>query len=298
MPKKAHGLGRGLDALIPVEPMTSEESSGGVQEISIGQIDPNQEQPRKAFAEDLIDQLAESIRNQGILQPLLVIPRENGRYTIAAGERRWRAAMKAGMKTVPCLVREMSPSQQMEVALIENLQREDLNPMEVASGIRALMEECGYTQEQCAQRLAKSRPSVANSLRLLHLPQNVQDLVREGLLSAGHARVLAGMEDPAEQAHMAMEVLNQGMSVRQLEQVVAESKDAKSHAADAKEKKEKTSAARSAELGQLENRIRETMGMRATLKGNENKGRIVIEYYTRDELEHLNEMLDKWEHLA
>ena len=123
--------------------MTSEESSGGVQEISIGQIDPNQEQPRKAFAEDLIDQLAESIRNQGILQPLLVIPRENGRYTIAAGERRWRAAMKAGMKTVPCLVREMSASQQMEVALIENLQREDLNPMEVASGIRALMEECG-----------------------------------------------------------------------------------------------------------------------------------------------------------
>ena len=188
MPKKAHGLGRGLDALIPTD--TPDETAASVQEIAIGQIDPNQDQPRKAFADDLIDQLAQSIQNQGIIQPLLVNPNGRGRYQIIAGERRWRAAMKAGLTTVPCIVRDLDTQKKMEIALIETLQREDLNAMEVAGGIRALMDECGYTQEEAAKRLSKSRPAVANALRLLTLPQSVQDMVREGALTAGHARVL------------------------------------------------------------------------------------------------------------
>ena len=293
MPKKAHGLGRGLDALIPTD--TPDETAASVQEIAIGQIDPNQDQPRKAFADDLIDQLAQSIQNQGIIQPLLVNPNGRGRYQIIAGERRWRAAMKAGLTTVPCIVRDLDTQKKMEIALIETLQREDLNAMEVAGGIRALMDECGYTQEEAAKRLSKSRPAVANALRLLTLPQSVQDMVREGALTAGHARVLVTVETQEEQEALAMEVLNEGMNVRQLEQLVAERKGQKKVQVIPKTREKQ--APLSTELHALENRIRETVGMRASLKGNENKGKIVIEYYTRDELEHLNELLERMENL-
>ena len=192
MPKKTHGLGRGQDALLP-----EEESNDltGVQMIGIGQIDPNLDQPRKAFSQESISLLAQSISAQGILQPILVVKGSRNRYTIVAGERRWRAAREAGLTEVPCLIREMDKTQQMEVALIENLQREDLNPLEVAQGIRQLMDQCDFTQEEVAKRLGKSRPAVANLLRLLTLPSSVCDLIREGVLSAGHARVLAGLDD-------------------------------------------------------------------------------------------------------
>ena len=161
MAKKSFGLGRGLDALLPTE--TAAES--GVSQISLGDIDPNAEQPRHLFDEEALAQLAQSIRDQGVLQPLLVSPQPGGRYRIIAGERRWRASRMAGLDTVPCIVRDMDEIRQMEVALIENLQREDLNPMEEAAGIRALMRQCGYTQEAVAERLCKSRPAVANLLQ-------------------------------------------------------------------------------------------------------------------------------------
>lgn len=286
MPKKSHGLGRGLDALLPEE---TEIAQGAVQEIAIGDIDPNPDQPRRTFPEESLVQLAQSIQEQGVLQPLLVAPGDFGRYLLVAGERRWRAARRAGLETVPCIVRSLSPAQQMEIALIENLQREDLNPLEVAQGIQSLMKEFGYTQEQVAQRLSKSRPAVANLLRLLSLPEEVMELIRQGVLTAGHARVLAGLDSAEEQLLLASEAVEKGYSVRQLEAVAAERKKA----AAAKPPVKKQTHALSVELTELEGRIRETMGVRATLTGNEKKGRIVLQYYSREELEHLSELIGR-----
>lgn len=286
MPKKSHGLGRGLDALLPEE---TEIAQGAVQEIAIGDIDPNPDQPRRTFPEESLTQLAQSIQEQGVLQPLLVAPGDFGRYLLVAGERRWRAARRAGLETVPCIVRSLSASQQMEIALIENLQREDLNPLEVAQGIRSLMQEFGYTQEQVAQRLSKSRPTVANLLRLLSLPEEVMELIRQGVLTAGHARVLAGLDSAEEQLLLAKEAVEKGYSVRQLEAAAAERRKA----AAAKPPVKKPARTLSVELTELEGRIRETMGVRATLTGSEKKGRIVLQYYSKEELEHLSELIGR-----
>ncbi|MBP3636862.1 MAG: ParB/RepB/Spo0J family partition protein [Clostridia bacterium] len=284
MAKKTRGLGRGLEALLPD---AEEVLSSGVQEISLGDIDPNPDQPRRTFSDESIAQLAQSIREQGVLQPILVTPQNGGRYRIVAGERRWRASRAAGLDKVPVIVRDLDVIQQMEIALIENLQREDLNPIEVAQGIRSLMQQCGYTQETVANRLSKSRPAVANLLRLLTLPEEVIELVRQGSLSAGHARVLAGLEDDKQKLALARETIEQGYSVRQLEALAAAAKESPAKADKPKPRK----AALTAELSELEGRIRETMGVRATLTGTEKKGKIVLQYYSREELEHLNEML-------
>lgn len=289
MAKKTHGLGRGLDALLPsFEDMGDDQ--GTMQEIDIGDIDPNPDQPRRTFSEESIEQLAQSIQEQGVLQPLLVISTEDGRYRIVAGERRWRASRRAGLTRVPCLVRDLSLVQQMEIALIENLQREDLNPLETAQGIRALMQQCGYTQEKVAERLSKSRPAVANLLRLLTLPGNVMQMISAGLLSAGHARVLAGMDKAEEQIALAQETVEKGYSVRELEAIAAARRDRKPVVPKLPVKKQL-----SPEMGELQTRIRETMGMQVTLKGSEKKGKIVLEYSTRDELEAFNSLLMRLE---
>lgn len=284
MAKKTRGLGRGLEALLPD---AEEALSSGVQEISLGDIDPNPDQPRRTFSEESIAQLAQSIREQGVLQPILVTPQNGGRYRIVAGERRWRASRVAGLDKVPVIVRDLDVIQQMEIALIENLQREDLNPIEVAQGIRSLMQQCGYTQEAVANRLSKSRPAVANLLRLLTLPEEVIELVRQGSLSAGHARVLAGLDDNARKLALARETIEQGYSVRQLEALAAAAKDEPAKPQKPKPRK----AALPAELTELEGRIRETMGVRATLTGTVKKGKIVLQYYSQEELEHLNDLL-------
>lgn len=284
MAKKTRGLGRGLEALLPD---AEEALSSGVQEISLGDIDPNPDQPRRTFSEESIAQLAQSIREQGVLQPILVTPQNGGRYRIVAGERRWRASRAAGLDKVPVIVRDLDVIQQMEIALIENLQREDLNPIEVAQGIRSLMQQCGYTQETVANRLSKSRPAVANLLRLLTLPEEVIELVRQGSLSAGHARVLAGLDDNARKLALAKETIEQGYSVRQLEALAAAAKAEPEKQPAPKPKK----AALPAELTELESRIREAMGVRATLTGTVKKGKIVLQYYSQDELEHLNDLL-------
>lgn len=286
MGKKNRGLGRGLDALLP----ESDDTGCAVQEIAIGDIDPNADQPRRSFPEESIAQLAQSIRDQGVLQPLLVVPENGGRYRIVAGERRWRACRAAGLATVPCIVRDMDVIQQMEVALIENLQREDLNPLEVASGIRSLMQQCGYTQEAVASRLSKSRPAVANLLRLLTLPDEVADMIREGTLSAGHARVLAGLDSDQEKIALARQTIERGYNVRQLEAIAAQRKAEGSDNVEVPKKKVRTLPV---ELTELEGRIRETMGVRATLTGNAKKGRIVLQYYSPEELEHLNDLLNR-----
>lgn len=288
MAAKKKGLGRGLDALLPE---ADELLPNVVQEIPVGDIDPNTEQPRRSFPEEAMTQLSASVKEQGILQPLLVVEQPGGRYRIVAGERRWRAARQAGLATVPCIVRDMDMIRQMEVSLIENLQREDLNPMEEAAAIRALMQQCGYTQETVAARLSKSRPAIANLLRLLTLPKEVAQMVREGQLSAGHARVLAGLDREEDKVALARETLAKGYSVRQLEQLAALRREADSHGQAAH--KVKNARPLPPELKELEGRVRETLGMRATLSGNARKGKIVLQYYSQEELERLYEVLEK-----
>ena len=288
MAKKMRGLGRGLDALLP----ESEVPEAGLQQIAIGDIDPNVDQPRHTFTEETIAQLAQSIRDQGVLQPLLVTPSVGGRYRIVAGERRWRASRQAGLDTVPCIVRDMDVIQQMEIALIENLQREDLNPMEEAAGIRALMRQCGYTQEAVAERLSKSRPAVANLLRLLTLPDDVQAMVSSGVLSAGHARVLAGIESDEVKRELAQLAVDKGYSVRQLEAIAAQRKGDAEAIAPVRARGPRRLPV---ELAELETRVRDVIGIRAKLTGNVKKGKIVLQYYSQDELEHLIELLDRLE---
>lgn len=291
MPKKKSGLGRGLDALLPEADFTAQ---GAVQDVPLGDIDPNPEQPRRAFPEESIAQLAQSIRDQGVLQPLLVTPTGDGRYLLVAGERRWRAARVAGLDMVPCMVRELDRMQQQEIALIENLQREDLNPIETALGIRSLMQQCDYTQEMAARRLSMSRPAVANLLRLLTLPDEVIAMVRRGTLSAGHARVLAGLESESLKLALARETEQKGYNVRQLEALASSLKGAP----DRHAKPASAPRALPVELRELEGRMREAVGMRVTLSGSEQKGKIVLQYASRDELERLNELLCRLSDLA
>ena len=281
MPKKTHGLGRGLDSLFP----GSEEWGASIQEIPVGDLDTNPDQPRQTFSEESIAQLADSIREQGVLQPLLVVPFSGGRYRIIAGERRYRAGRLAGLETLPCIVKDIDVVRQMEIALIENLQREDLNPLEAAKGIQALMKQCGYTQEKVSTRLGKSRPAVANLLRMLTLPDEVTEMVRDGLLSAGHARVLAGLGSREEQIRLAHLAADEGMSVRRLEQLASTAKIKKTA-------RKRKPALLPAELSELQDKIRMKTGLKSTMTGSISKGKIVLQYSTREELERLNEILD------
>jgi ParB family chromosome partitioning protein len=281
MPKKTHGLGRGLDSLFP----GTEEWGTSIQEIPVGDLDTNPDQPRQTFDDESIAQLADSIRDQGVLQPLLVVPFNGGRYRIIAGERRYRAGRLAGLETLPCIVKDIDVVRQMEIALIENLQREDLNPLEAAKGIQALMKQCGYTQEKVSTRLGKSRPAVANLLRMLTLPDEVTEMVRDGLLSAGHARVLAGLNSREEQIRLAHLAANEGMSVRRLEQLASNVKTKKPV-------RKRKAVTLPAELNELQDKIRLKTGLKSTMTGTISKGKIVLQYSTREELERLNDVLD------
>ena len=273
---KRGGLGRGLDVLLP---QSGELLETVVRDISIDEIDPNASQPRRDFDKEALEQLADSIREAGVLSPILVV--ENGmRYRIVAGERRYRAARLAGLETVPCIVRSMTNEQQMEAALIENLQRQDLNPIEEAAAIRSLMQECGYTQEQAARKLGKSRPAIANALRLLNLPKAVTDLVVTGDLSAGHARVLAGLDSEARQLELAHQCVLHGYSVRRLEEL-AKARPAVRQAAPKREA--------GPELMALQNAMREALGLKTTLSGTE----ITLSYNSAQELEHLYEVIGR-----
>ena len=283
MAKKAHGLGRGLDSLFAE---TEDWESTPLQEIPIGDLDINPDQPRKTFDEENIALLSQSIQDQGVLQPLIVVATSNGRYRIIAGERRYRASRMAGLDKVPCIVKDLDIVHQMEIALIENLQREDLNPIDAARGIRALMQQCGYTQDKVASRLGKSRPAVANLLRMLSLPEEITDMVREGQLSAGHARVLAGLTSAEDQIRLGRKAAEEGLNVRQLEALAAQMKASIKKPAGKKKPLEP-------ELRELQERLLEKTGMRATLTGTVKKGKIVLQYGSLDELNRLSEMLEK-----
>ena len=274
------GLGRGLDILLP-----ESDAPAGSTEIALTEIDPNPDQPRRDFDKETLETLAESIRQSGVLQPLLVTP-EGGRYRIVAGERRFRAARMAGLQTVPCIVRELSAQERMEAALIENLQREDLNPIEEAAGIRDLMESCGYTQELAARRVGRSRPAVANLLRLLALPEDIQQLVRDGSLSAGHAHVLAGMTGEHTQRALAQRILREGLSVREAERLAALPEKTP-------EKPEKKPIA--VELEDMRARLQSAIGVRTLLTGSLKRGKVVLQYSTEEELEAIYAAMERLE---
>ena len=288
MPKKApRGLGKGLGALlgdaVEQEPIQEESSAGErVQMLPILKIDPNRSQPRRSFDETALNELAASIRAVGVLQPIIVAPAENERYTIIAGERRYRASRLAELNEIPAIVRDWDAQQRLEAALIENLQRDDLNPIEEAMGVRALMDEAGLTQEKVAERLGKSRPAVANLLRLLTLPEMVRQMLIDGKLSAGHARALVTV-DRKRQIQLANLTVQQGWSVRQLERICAQ---------PVKEQPPKVRVPRDQQLSQLEGMARELFGTRVKLDGDEHKGKITLYYYNSDDLQRIWDVME------
>lgn len=267
------GLGKGLAALLP-------GGEAQVQELRVEEVRPAPGQPRQRIPEDSLVELAQSIRAHGVLQPILVRPVSGG-YELVAGERRWRAARLAGLETIPALVKDLSEAERLEMALVENLQREDLNPLEEAAGYRQLMERFGYTQEQVAERVGKSRSHIANTLRLLGLASRIQEMVRSGLLSAGHARALLGLRDEKLQVAVAESLVRRGASVREAEELVR-------RRTRARETRHKSEGSWGEEW---ENRLRLRLGTKVSIRGDERRGRIEIEYYTREDLERLLELL-------
>lgn len=278
------GLGKGFGALFGIE----NEESGVQQTLPITKIEPRQDQPRQRFAEAALQELADSIAEYGLIQPITVRRQPSGFYQIIAGERRWRAARLAGLQEVPVRILEADDSRAMEIALVENLQREDLNPIEEACGFRTLMDEYGLTQEQAAQRVGKSRPAVANALRLLSLAPEVMKLVEDGLLSAGHARAIVGVRDAKAQLSVANRVIALGLSVRQTETLAARVEKSRTAEPPAEH-------AKPLEIDyvvELERNLTQSLGRRVKLHCGKKKGRIELEFYGNDDLEQLTHMLE------
>ena len=290
--KVQRGLGRGLGALLgddvveqpaaaPEVKAPAEEVQDAVRMLPIRLIDPNRDQPRRSFDEDALRELAASIEAVGVIQPIIVA--ESGeRYSIIAGERRYRASRMAGLDEIPAIVRNWDEQRRLEAALIENLQRDDLNPIEEALGVKHLMEESSLTQEKVAERLGKSRPAVANLLRLLTLEQSVQQLLIEGKLSAGHARALVTV-DEKRQVQLANLTVQQGWSVRQLERICAQ---------PVKQEEPKPVKVRDQQFSRLEGMARELFGTRAKLDGTQDSGKLTLFYYSADDLQRIWEVLE------
>ncbi len=290
--KPNRGLGKGLSALFSETEedygksllFEDKEDKGTVTEIAISDIYANPDQPRKVFDEEALNELAASIKKHGVIMPIIV--NKNGsRYMIIAGERRFRASKIAGLDTVPVIVKNYDERQIKEISLIENLQREDLNPIEAASAMRSLMDDYHLSQEDLADRIGKSRSAIANTLRLLNLQADVLEMVKSGELSAGHARTIVSV--PAiDQKKMANAIVKGGLSVRAAEKMV------KDYFLPPEEKKKKAKVPLSAELKELIGDMQRVFGTKVNAIGNDNKGRIYIDYYTRDDLDRLSEMVE------
>ncbi len=286
---KKGGLGKGLDALF----MDNETvDSGGVVALRLSQIEPNRDQPRKIFSEEALNELADSIREHGVLQPLLVRPLPGGSYQLVAGERRWRASRMAGLQEVPVVIREMDEEQAMEIALIENLQREDLNAIEEATGYKQLMERYGMTQEQVAKRVGKSRPAIANALRLLNLPPKVMDMVGEGEVSPGHARALLAFDDQDRIVEIAQKVKTGKYSVRDIERMAKNQDEKKEKAAKAPE--EPAWGGKSAFLTEMEIAMSMEMGRKVRIIPNGEGGTLQIQFWDEEDLKSLAEKFAKY----
>lgn len=266
----------------------TEEERKNAEETPVSKIYPNPNQPRKNFDEQALRELSDSIKKHGVIMPIVVNDDHNGRYMIIAGERRYRATKLAGLSTIPVIVRNYSEREIKEISLIENLQREDLNPIEAASAMKQLMVDYKLTQDELAERIGKSRPAIANTLRLLSLTPDVMQLVSEGRLSAGHARTLVPLA-PDDQMQFANDAVKSGMSVRELEKKVRAYNMSPELL---EEKKKKKRALASIELKNLVERMRFTFRTKVSLIGNDQKGRIYIDYYSRDDLDRISEILD------
>lgn len=302
---KKKGLGRGLESLFALyddesnenitnqnanqnsnQPAnTKREQEGNVTELDINKIYPNPNQPRKHFDEEALQELASSIKTHGVIQPLVVNREADGKYMIIAGERRWRASNMAGLQKVPVVIKNYTEKQIKEISIIENLQREDLNPIEAARAIKQLMDEYNLTQEAVADRIGKSRPSVANTLRLLSLYPDVVKMIEDGRLSSGHARSLVVVDDTTQQLKLAKQAADGKMSVRDLEKAVKNYLNPPKHASA------KTSE-QSLELKELINEMQRVFATKVSAIGNDNKGRIYIDYYSRDDLDRLADMIE------
>ena len=277
-------LGRGLDALLGDSTLRAQE--GGSVTLPISQVEPGLNQPRKHFDEESLAELTDSVRQHGILQPLLVRRLSSGYYQIIAGERRWRAAKQAGLYEVPAVVIEADDRKVMEIGLIENLQREDLNPMEEAAGYRSLIQEYGLTQEEAAQRVSKSRPALTNAMRLLSLPQEVQWLIEQGNLSAGHGRALLAAEGAEAQIALAKQVMDKKLSVRETEELTRRL---------LREKEREKAPVRENPAGlylrDAEKRLSQRLGRKVTIQQGKRKGRLTLEYYDQQDFNDLMEAL-------
>lgn len=284
---KMTGLGKGLDVLFggaPLEMQTLEEEntqpeetadSKNLKTLRITEVEPNREQPRKNFNQESLEELSESIKTYGIIQPI-VVSKENGYYAIIAGERRWRAAKLAGLEEIPAIIRDSDEQTNREISLIENIQREDLNPYEKALGIRSLMDRYGLTQEEVSKKIGKSRSSVSNTVRILYLAPDVLELVKQGKLTEGHCKALAGISDPKRQYEAAIRMIEKGESVRQ-----AESKNRIT-------KREKKLDPQYKYLYEdIEDRFQGFFGTKVKLDQGKRKGRIIIEYHNNDDLERM-----------
>ena len=278
MEKKA--LGKGLEALLPTvhfkEPVPQHAD---VQEVPLGQIIPNRYQPRTTFSEGEISELAESIKKNGLIQPVMVRRKGDGLYELIAGERRFRAAKLAGLMTIKAVIRNSSDEQAMELALVENLQRQDLNPMEAARAYHRLITEFGLTQEQVAQRIGKDRSSIANISRLTNLPHDIQQLLELGQLTTGHAKVILGLSTPAAQHSLARSIIDGQLSVRQAEKIAAQGS------------KPRRAPGRPIPHSDIEDRLQKHLGTRVTIQKGRRGGKILLHYFGPEELDRLIEML-------
>lgn len=283
------GLGKGLDALFPSNVnmnILDADSKDVIIELKINDVEPNVNQPRKSFDDEKLSELADSIKEHGVIQPIIVSKKDNY-YQIIAGERRWRASKKAGLKTIPAIVRSYDDKKTREVSLIENIQRQNLNPLETAKAIKELMDEHSMTQEEISKTLGKSRSSIANTLRILNLDERVQEMIEAGQISEGHARTIASVESPAKQYKLALDIINMDMSVRDAESYA---KDVKSGKTPKIVKKSKNSL--DVITKDLENKMKEQLGVKVSLKAQtKSKGKIVIEYFSQDELDSIIDRL-------
>ena len=283
-----NGLGRGLDSLFKNYNVNENVSRETIQDdenkkiinINLGLIDPNKDQPRKKFNEEALKELSDSIKIHGVIQPIIVTKR-NERYLIVAGERRWRASKLAGLKEIPCVIEDFTETQLKEISIIENLQREDLTPIEEAKAIKALMDEFGWSQEVIAERLGKSRPVIANTVRLLQLQPEVIQMIEDGKLSAGHARSLVVISDKAAQIKLAKQACEKKLTVRDLEHAVKTSKNSKNSMQNKV----------APEYRELLMDMQRVFGTKVFMVGSENRGRIYLDYFNRDDLERLYEIV-------
>lgn len=279
MASKKGGLGKGLDLIFQENTL---ENNNAIT-LKINDIEPNREQPRREFDQKALQELADSILKHGVIQPILVRPTVNGSYQIVAGERRWRASRMAGITEIPVLIKEINDSEYMQIALIENLQRENLNPLEEAEAFLVLMKEHNFTQEQVAEAVGKSRPAIANSLRLLALPEEVRKMLADNLLSSGHARTILGFASQDEMVKMAKYTVEHSLNVRQLEQLLKNSQ---------KEPKVTKEKRKNVYYSETELALNTHLGRKVKVDGTNKKGLLQIEFYGEDDLKELIKMLN------